>query len=187
MLLLGCPLHRTQYLLTLQPILHVGRAHLLSFPVNANLLFPQGSSALSGDFPQPLTDYAYQFTARQSVREVPQKIFAVPPLRSPIGSNNQPLEYRFRDQALEPSAVVHRSAIDMQIASSFPAGGSTNDMHWMVDCAACRITKHQKEMFLTIKLKEHSNISGGRHLCRSRATPFQTGGINAAAALRSGY
>ena len=49
MLLLGCLLHQAQYLLTLQPILHVGRARLLSFPVSANLSFPQGSSARSND------------------------------------------------------------------------------------------------------------------------------------------
>jgi hypothetical protein len=57
LLLLGCPLHWAQYFLTLQPILHVGRAHLLSFLIRADLSFPQGSSALSGDLSQPLTDY----------------------------------------------------------------------------------------------------------------------------------
>src|SRR5687768_2306072 len=40
---------QAQYLLTLQPILHVRRARLLRFPVSANLMFPQGPSGRSGD------------------------------------------------------------------------------------------------------------------------------------------
>ena len=46
-LLPDCPLRWAQYLLTLQPILHVGRAQLLRFPVDVNLAFPQGPSARS--------------------------------------------------------------------------------------------------------------------------------------------
>jgi hypothetical protein len=72
LLLLGCLLHQAQYFLTLQPILHVGRARLLSFLVSADLSFLQGSSALSDDFNQSLTVYAYNYTAGIRVREVPQ-------------------------------------------------------------------------------------------------------------------
>jgi hypothetical protein len=41
------PVAQAQYLLTLQPVLRVGRARLLTLPVSANLTFPQGPSALS--------------------------------------------------------------------------------------------------------------------------------------------
>jgi hypothetical protein len=40
-----CPLRWAQYLRTLQPVLHVGRARLLPLLVGANLAFPQGPSA----------------------------------------------------------------------------------------------------------------------------------------------
>src|SRR5262249_30926129 len=46
---------QAQYLSTLQPVLHVKRAHLLPLPVSADLTFPQGPSAQSGDFATPLT------------------------------------------------------------------------------------------------------------------------------------
>ena len=93
------PVAQAQYFLTLQPILHVGRAHLLSFPVSADLAFLQGSSARCGDLFQPLTVYANNYTRRNSSREVPQKIFGVPPLRSPNVEQNEPLRYRNGDQA----------------------------------------------------------------------------------------
>ena len=62
-LLLGCLLREAQYLSTLQPILHVKRALLLSFPECASLPFPHRPSAQSGDFNQPLTEYAYTLAA----------------------------------------------------------------------------------------------------------------------------
>src|SRR5579885_780961 len=40
---------QAQYLLTLQPVLHVRRAHLLRFPVSADLTSPQGPSGRCGD------------------------------------------------------------------------------------------------------------------------------------------
>jgi hypothetical protein len=46
---------QAQYFTTLQPVLHVERARLLPLPVSANLTFPQGPSAQSGDFATPLT------------------------------------------------------------------------------------------------------------------------------------
>jgi|SRR5215470_3098476 len=46
---------QAQYLLALQPVLHAGRARLLSFPVSADLKFPQGPSARSSDFATLLT------------------------------------------------------------------------------------------------------------------------------------
>ncbi len=44
-LLSGCPLHGAQYLRTIQPVRLVWRAHLLPFPISANLAFLQGPSA----------------------------------------------------------------------------------------------------------------------------------------------
>jgi hypothetical protein len=56
-------LQEAQYFSTLQPIRHVQRALLLMFPECASLLFPHRPSAQSGDFNQPLTEYAYYFSS----------------------------------------------------------------------------------------------------------------------------
>ncbi len=79
LLLPDCPLRWAQYLLTLQPVLHVWRAHLLRFLVDANLVFPQGPSARSAQLSKhsPLMHLVYRALVYMEVPHWTFKIYAL--------------------------------------------------------------------------------------------------------------
>ncbi len=113
---------QAQYFLTLQPILHVGRACLLTFPVSANLTFPQSPSARSSDFASLLTVSVLTLAMVAPLWKYPiEYLFALNSIAKAVncggtfGSNHlcKKTELRFRTGSKTSASTIHTKWISI--------------------------------------------------------------------------